>query len=99
MKMNLWNIGRKVFAIVLGAFWGYRANIAMERGITPIQYLISFIMVMVFLSVLAYFISKGKNTKDKEIIKKEVWKDVNWAIVAIVLAFILKLVFRFIFNG
>jgi len=93
-----YNIIRKLFAIILGSFWGYRANLAVNKGITIGQYFISLFIVMLFLFILAFFVSKEKKTSNIEVIKKGVWEDVTWAIIAGVFGFVLPYFFDLIFK-
>jgi len=95
--MNRYNITRKLIAIILGAFWGYRVNLVIEKGISVSDYLISFGIVAIFLFSLGLLISKEKKTSDFDTIKREIWEDVIWAIVSLVLGFLLPLAFNLIF--
>ena len=95
--MSQYNTYRKIIATILGTFWGYRVNIAIGKSITFSQYIISFLFVMLFFIVLSHLISKEKRTSNIKIIKKEIWKDVVWALISSGIGFLLPLVFGWVF--
>jgi len=81
--MDKWQISRKVVSSLLGILWGFRVEVVVKYGFTLIDYLISFLGVVILLSLMSFFISKQFKTNDVNKIKKEIWKDVIWAIIFI----------------
>lgn len=96
--MNKWNFFRKITAIILGGFWGFRAEFASTNGITAYEYLISFVIVMIIFSILTYFIMKDKKTSNKELIKKELREDSIWAIASLIIGFFIPKLFGWVFS-
>jgi len=94
---NRYSVGRKLFACILGLIWGYRTKLAITNGLSISDYLISFIIVMVLLSGLAYMVGKEKKTSNLAIIRKEMRSDTNWAIISCIIGFLAIAVFELIF--
>lgn len=94
--MNWYKVSRKTVAVILGAFWGYRADFAVKEGITIGQLLLSSFVVFLLFFILVFLIIKEKKTKNMKIIKREAWDDAIWAIIALVLGYLLPNVFSLI---
>lgn len=96
--MNIYSILRRVIAGILGIVWGYRLDLAIERGISWGEYLVFFILVGIIFGTLRLLVTKEKNTSDKKLIRREVYKDAFWAILFMILGFVAKQALDLVFT-
>jgi len=94
--MNWYGVSRKAVAVVLGLFWGYRADVAIKEGITVGQLILSSLVVFLLFFILVFLIHKEKKTNNIKILKRESWDDAIWAIVSLFLGYVLPNVFSLI---
>jgi hypothetical protein len=94
--MKWYGVARKAVAVILGAFWGYRADVAVKVGIALGQLILSSLVVFLLFFILIFLIHKEKKTKNINIIKREAWDDAIWAIIALILGYFLPNVFSLV---